>query len=60
MILITISYCVGGPTLRINIQILSLLHVAPCLIAIAGIVVELHCLVKDDLLDLIRIDFARV
>jgi hypothetical protein len=31
-----------------NIQVLGFLHIASCLIAIAGIVVELHCLIEND------------
>jgi hypothetical protein len=41
--------CEKGVWCAMNIQVLGFLHVASCSIAIAGIVVKLHCLIENDL-----------
>jgi hypothetical protein len=44
----------------VDIQVLRFLHATPCSIAVAGIVVELHCLIENDFLHIFRPNPASV
>jgi hypothetical protein len=42
----------------VDIQVLRFLHTTPCSIAVAGIIVELHCLIENDFLHVFQLDSA--